>query len=161
MTGEDHRRWHWFATTQPLTCASVDIDVDVDTAICFLGARLPCTSVNALHCSWLVQPRTRAFENPLLDSRSRSVEVALVLDLETRTALSLHELFNLLCRTLKRFPRSAGLTLSFGAVRPQVCIQSTNAISVTLLTYATYAFSTSATSVTKTSTHMDIDTCMM
>ena len=123
MTDEDYRRWHWFATTQPLTCASVDIDVDVDTAVCFLGARLPCTSVNALHCTWRVCTRTWAFKNSLLDPRSRAVEVTLVLDLETRTALSLHELFDLLCRTLKRFPRSAISTLSFGASRPQIRVQ--------------------------------------
>ena len=101
---------------------SVDIDVDVDTAICFLGARLPSHS-DALHCTWRVCTCTRALEHPLLDLRSRSVEVALVLDLETTTALSLHELFDLLCRTLKRFPRSAGLTLSFGAMRPQERLQ--------------------------------------
>jgi hypothetical protein len=76
-----------------------------------------------LHCAWRVCTRTRALEHPLLDPRSRAVKVALILDLETRTALSLHELLDLLCRTLKRFPRSAISTLSFCTVRPQERLQ--------------------------------------
>ena len=98
---------------------SVDIDIDVDTAICFLGARLSSHS-DALLCAWRVHTRTRALEHPLLDPRSRSVRISLIFDLETTTALSLHELFDLLCGTLKRFPRSAISTLSFGASRPQM-----------------------------------------
>ena len=64
-----------------------------------------------------------ALEHPLLDSRSRSVKVTLVLDLETRTALCLHKVFDVLCRTVKRFPLSANSTLSFGASRPQERLQ--------------------------------------
>ena len=49
----------------------------------------------------------------------RSVKISLIFYLETRTALNLHELFDLLCRTFKRVPCSAISTLSFGAMRPQ------------------------------------------
>ena len=69
-----------------LTCEGIDIDFHKYTAVCFLGARLPCPAFhgNALHCTWRVHARTWAFKHSLLDPRSRSVKVALFLILRLR-----------------------------------------------------------------------------
>jgi hypothetical protein len=99
---------------------SVDIDIDVDTAIRFFGTGLP-SPCDALHCTLRVHTRTRALKHSLLDPGLCAVEVALILDLETRAALSLHELFDCLCRELKGFPRCATATLT--AMCPQECFQ--------------------------------------
>ena len=105
-------------TRQPLTSAGVDIEIDVDTAICFFGTGLP-SDRDALHSSWHVHTSTRALKHSLLDPRSRGVKISLILDLKTTAALSLHEFFDCLCRTLKGFPRSAISTLTSCAMRPQ------------------------------------------
>ena len=103
----------------------IDVDIDVDAAACFLGARLTCLAShsNVLHCSWRICARARAFEDSLLDSLASSVKVSLILDLESTTALSLHDLCNLLCCELQTLPDPA--TGCMCALRPEEHLQFT------------------------------------
>jgi hypothetical protein len=105
--------------SQPLTCVTFNVDVDENPTVSLFCARLTRSSFNsdAFRSSWHVYPSTRAFEDSFLDPALCAVKVALILDLETETALSFHELCNCLCRKIKRIPSSATATLS--AMGPQ------------------------------------------
>ena len=97
------------ANHSPVRAFTIEVYVSFTTGLLCFSLTPSSVDSDAFHNPWQVCTSTWTLENLLLHSgpstfkvaRPSTVKVALVLDLETEAALSLHEALDPLCRKLK------------------------------------------------------------